>query len=477
MARTRETFGSHANTAHAWAQQSHAYGRAGDRRMYFEGPTLYSYGSHFVLGHFLPDAYKGKRVVLVNADKYSVSTSRHQEYMYDALRGLGVLRVPVPDLTSLVRYGSPTSEQLNGAFDAMVSSLAGEAWESWRAPSASREAIEAFRLAFKFRRPIPADPSAWLAKRKEAAARKARFEKLANARSLVTRLDLDRVRSLELGPDDVTSSWRIQDRLNQLGHKLTDIRSARLTLGKAGRFPRLVAKASAALKLAKPIKAHWEECLNKRLAVEARERDLGELREVRDYLAKGGREPRAFWNYETAGRLWALALAEDMPDVADALGRKVQRVMLDREYSERFPRPYRPVTRDTLTLAQWYAGKGEAFQYRYGSFETPGGIDPCATRLRRKGEHLETSRGAVVPFRSAVRAFMFAQVCRAKGEAWQRNGHLVPVGPYQLDEISEHGDITAGCHHIAWSEIEACAVREIPDQLRPTFPLPVVIAQ
>ena len=48
------------------------------RNLYFEGPTLYSYGRHFPLARWTVGA-KGGRCVLANlSEKRSVSTSRHQ---------------------------------------------------------------------------------------------------------------------------------------------------------------------------------------------------------------------------------------------------------------------------------------------------------------------------------------------------------------------------------------------------------------
>lgn len=62
--------------AHVWAQQRQQNGRSNNGNFYFEGRTLYSYGGHFPVGIF---AAPGGPVFL-NADSYSVSTSKHQSY-------------------------------------------------------------------------------------------------------------------------------------------------------------------------------------------------------------------------------------------------------------------------------------------------------------------------------------------------------------------------------------------------------------
>lgn len=62
-----------AQVAHIWAQGRQEEGQNPARRVYFEGPRLFSYGRHFLTGYRLPDG-----VAFLNSDKYSVSTSGHQ---------------------------------------------------------------------------------------------------------------------------------------------------------------------------------------------------------------------------------------------------------------------------------------------------------------------------------------------------------------------------------------------------------------
>lgn len=80
-----------------------------------------------------------------------------------------------------------------------------------------------------------------------------------------------------------------------------------------------------------------------------------------------------------------------------------------------------------------------------------------ADYLRASGEEMETSQGARVPLSHAKRAVRRIVQVRASGQAWQRNGATLPVGHYHIDSISEAGDVVAGCHRIAWSEIERFA--------------------
>jgi hypothetical protein len=62
--------------AHVWAQQSQHEGRTATGNFYFRDSTLYSYGSHFIVGKF--EEFQGKRCILMSTRTYSVTTSSQQ---------------------------------------------------------------------------------------------------------------------------------------------------------------------------------------------------------------------------------------------------------------------------------------------------------------------------------------------------------------------------------------------------------------
>lgn len=82
--------------AHVWAQQRQQSGRSSNGNFYFEGRTLYSYGGHFPVGIF---AAPGGPVFL-NADSYTVSTSKHQSYARRAVSHVSP-RFYMPSLAAL----------------------------------------------------------------------------------------------------------------------------------------------------------------------------------------------------------------------------------------------------------------------------------------------------------------------------------------------------------------------------------------
>lgn len=126
-----------------------------------------------------------------------------------------------------------------------------------------------------------------------------------------------------------------------------------------------------------------------------------------------------------------------------------------------------------VTPEQWQAGEGTATSMTYGRWDVR--INSTNTLCRRKGERLETSRGAEVPWQHALVVFFKAQRCRRLGKSWHRNGEQVAVGHFQLDAIDEQGNIRAGCHTIGFDEMLRLAVREIPNAVQTTFPLPALV--
>jgi hypothetical protein len=82
---------------------------------------------------------------------------------------------------------------------------------------------------------------------------------------------------------------------------------------------------------------------------------------------------------------------------------------------------------------------------------------PSETMLRIHGDNIETSRGAVFPVTHGKRAFQLIAECRAMVRFWEKNGHSIQLGTFQIDRIDADGTVHAGCHVVPWSEIERTA--------------------
>jgi hypothetical protein len=74
--------------------------------------------------------------------------------------------------------------------------------------------------------------------------------------------------------------------------------------------------------------------------------------------------------------------------------------------------------------------------------------------LRISDNEIETSKGARVPVDHALRAYRVLKMFRANGKTYQRNGHTIHLGHHVIDSLGADGILHAGCHHIAWEEIE-----------------------
>jgi hypothetical protein len=72
---------------------------------------------------------------------------------------------------------------------------------------------------------------------------------------------------------------------------------------------------------------------------------------------------------------------------------------------------------------------------------------------RISGEDLETTLGARVPLAHVRRALPVVLSLLAAGKAWRTNGHTIHLGEYRLDEITEAGEVVAGCHRFSKAEV------------------------
>lgn len=133
--------------AHVWAQQTVDWGKRSDGRVYFRRDTIYSYGDHFPIARFVE--HKGKRAVIFNARKYSVSTSKHQGMVRSALRGLNipVIKVEVENLD----FGRPEWRAVKEHYTKVCEQNIIKAARARRNPECAMEAAkEAVRTANQF---------------------------------------------------------------------------------------------------------------------------------------------------------------------------------------------------------------------------------------------------------------------------------------------------------------------------------------
>lgn len=76
--------------AHVWAQQQKTSGKSGN--MFFEGPSIYSYGRHFEIARFIEPG-----IVFFTTRGYSNSTARHKNHVLQAVSHKRVFEVDTFD--------------------------------------------------------------------------------------------------------------------------------------------------------------------------------------------------------------------------------------------------------------------------------------------------------------------------------------------------------------------------------------------
>lgn len=142
-----------------------------------------------------------------------------------------------------------------------------------------------------------------------------------------------------------------------------------------------------------------------------------------------------------------------MPDNLEELRAKA-RASAERERKAKAAREAKFERDAQETIAKWLAGEMVSVPYAIGSvyLRVRPFVGDCPAT--DGVPMMETSKGAKVPLQEAQKAFRFAVIMRERG--WHRNGDKFQVGDYQLDAVNAQG-VVAGCHRIAWPEIERFA--------------------
>lgn len=104
------------------------------------------------------------------------------------------------------------------------------------------------------------------------------------------------------------------------------------------------------------------------------------------------------------------------------------------------------VRRNAVQIEKWIAGE-------ISNYQLPREC-PVVLRVKSDTQSMETSKGVRIPLNEAQLAFRFVSKHRETG--WHKNGTSFAIGEFQLDAVNESG-IVAGCHRIAWNEIERFA--------------------
>jgi hypothetical protein len=459
--------------AHVWAQQSQSEGRSNNGQFYFRDSTIYSYGSHFPIAQFSRD----KSVVWFTQRGYSVTTARHISYTQDALRGLNVHVISVPDLSRFVETNI-SKEERAAIEETLLRADRETAWQAFQ------------RVAGTLRRKWPSDAQARIAELDAKRANAALAEKLSDARHVIDMesIGISRAFIPAISNEKPDSEWPTPyyvatDTASRLEALRAKIMSARAVLSKQANKSKADQKRiKAASRVGADVVRLRDVWRNIVAAMEASrdyQRDRETIATALANIASGARcdywyERGVGANHTTETEILSAHIrralrADYTPAEIAPLWEVLQARLFYRETDNATPESIAIVNarrygRKPLSADDWRNGAGDTYQYGFAE-----------TLLRRKADTLQTSRGAECPFAHAVIAFRKAQECRANGTTWQRNGQQIRVGVFNVDSIDAQGNMRAGCHSLKWEEMERLAIREIPNVVKPRFGLPALI--
>lgn len=124
-ARIKRVFPNHSEVIHRWANQTQTDARC--KNVFFEGTSIYSYGSHYELGRLIQ--FNGKTVAVINDTGYSNTTNKHIHAAWNAVQHMPRVKTKGDFATGCVRRGL-VAEQ-NKLMDHMFSHFSRVSFRSW----------------------------------------------------------------------------------------------------------------------------------------------------------------------------------------------------------------------------------------------------------------------------------------------------------------------------------------------------------
>jgi hypothetical protein len=475
---------NNSQVAHVWNSLSEARGQTNNGNAYFEGPALYSYGSHFLTGFIMPDG-----VALLNGDSYSVSTSGHQGDARGAVRNRATFTIrnltDMGDLLRAISRGKLSADWKRRARDAIrnnAEALAasrrcepGESRWHWNEELGRSEELQTGETAGEYLTRAAGLPAAsWPKLEREAAKAKAKREResakreresgLGRARTLADMTESEfRHRLAVIEPDKVsTYQGEAEQRLKRLALEL--LRALKLANAE-GFSKRRVAMLKARRKLVAARLAVVSELERIVFARRQLRSDVALIRALAAQWRGVDDMPADYWRLRSLqDGAKALERLSDSPAFPFVTRRrlKTQAIKLEKtaerlmEEHGRLAEERRERERQLQALkleeyrAEWLAGTAPQGGRRFDA-------ESGGAALRIKGDMLQTSHGAEVPLEHAIRAFRFIKLCREAGREWSANGQQIRVGHFRVDSISAAGDMIAGCHAFTWPEVERVA--------------------
>ena len=399
---------------HVWAQRKQAEGRSGKGSIYFNGDTIYSYGSHFPMGHFTDHVGpKGLPFAFVNVEDYSAQTDAHVRMTISAIDATKwqIVRLHTNEMLQAMRG------DIEGALDAMLV--------------------------------------------RNVAKLHDRLNELLNVRK---QFFIKGHQWVEVPPNE-RAALLTDDDLRELAtevgrplplYDLVAMRSQIETMG-------------AEWLKGEPKREKDRARRAKRASIDGFMKYYEKLFVSRGYVP---------WRTEEKLKQHLNEVIVHRPDFApqamQMYGERLAKREIDEAFRERHPDFQQVIwkqqgrERKSITIGEWLMGaKGAAPYHPYG---TP-------PLVRRKDNRLETTMGVEVPWAHAVKMFIYAQQCYQTRTAATVEPGKVAIGHFTLDSINEDGTLKAGCHTLRFPDMLALACQEVPELVSVTarYPLPVIV--
>lgn len=445
--------------AHVWAQQNQPSGRSGNGQFYFEGRAIYSYGRHFMTGYYVADGH-----VLLNADTYGITTTRHQSYTWRAL-SYGVKTYRVSKLQNFV-YDCFEGGKVNEK--ALIDYYARIPESDWTQGLADfveyvlkpKQAHDVQKAARKrFEKAAKEKAAKQLASDKKAAKDfidRCKSANLLNARTAST---------TQITP--LNSSWAQTFKLDSLAD-YDGLPKAVKVLNQWLVHCRKFGDAVMTKKYVWPLVKAMRERLayaESRIKLDARLRTLKELKlRIRDALESYSRGDAVefyhlcerhsligsngllggFTRDLSKGSKW-----RPMYEAAKAMHAKGKVIYEAEQEALRLERVRKDHEAKAARFEAWK--KGESVS----SYQLPEHVKGYEfAYLRIRGDNVETSRGATVPLAHAVRLWRFMKAIK---QPWEGDHNApVRVGHFTLEYVKDNV-AKIGCHKLHFDDMQALA--------------------
>lgn len=439
---------------HVWAQQNQAYGRNAKASVFFEGPTIYSYGEHFPMASFAKPG-----VVLINEATYSSTTSGHQSSVRYAVNHHKTFTVKNCLAKTPAEHDANIAaiiESIEASKRILKSTRHGLYARRIAADSIEREVIRANEYQREF----------FPRRRKDAATLPTDLDQYRNAARVA-----EAKRTFNTAVNDygrtIAGRRKESKRYSWRGGRVTpdDVRGAVVRVIKYAREYRAACKLAGAD--LPTFKLDWARLLR---TWRAAKRSHARLESLGVYDRRSNRAAshvtitaQGQWNYTQLETLYEGhntnrpmgyrdfdKFAREMKSPEELAKAYSAGDTARREREEQRRRVHIAMRKKELPelIEAWKAGTLES-NSRLRSEA------PCMLRL--DGDDVETSWGARFPIEHARKAWpMIQRVYSAKLD-WKRNGQQIRLGHFQIDAIATDGTVSAGCHTIKKDEILRCA--------------------